>query len=72
MGLVVRGNYVWCFFIFVCHINGICRSVGCFEVIIWEWQWKPQVGGGNFNGEGVLGLSLCNTVVLKLYCYWVL
>ena len=34
------------------------------------WQCKPQGGDGNFTGEEgeEVGLPLCNTAVLKLYC----
>ena len=34
------------------------------------WQCKPQRGDGNFTGEEgeEVGLPLCNTAVLKLYC----
>ena len=44
----------------ICHIYGSWRSRGggCYVVIIWGWQCKPQEGGCNFNGEGGVGFSL--------------
>ena len=43
-----------------------------FEVAMQVTRWRGGVGGRQFYGE--VGLSLCNTTVLKLFrkSYWVL
>ena len=81
VGLVVRGNYVW------------CLSYLSYLWDLEEQRWGDTLkssfgvamqgttgggeggrgGGGNFNGEGE-EFPICNTSVLKLYCKscWVL
>ena len=51
---------------YICKVYTTNRD--CIRKTMMEWQWKPLWGGGNFNGKGVGGVPLCNTVVLKLYC----
>ena len=73
VGLMVRGNYVGCLAMFVIFMGFGGAEVGD--------ALKSSFGGGNAShkkGEAILmgkegvGFSLCNTVVLKLYCCWVL
>ena len=56
-----------------CHIYGICRSKEAGKVLKSSFGVAMQATRrGNFYGKE--GFSLCNTVVLNLYCksYWVL
>ena len=51
VGLVVGGNYVWCFVVVVIFMGFEgAKRFGNFKVIIWRWQCKPQ-GGTIFMGK---------------------